>query len=109
MYGLKPDVFLAMLRHVLTFAGGFAVAKGIFSVTPEAMDQVIGAIITIVSLATAGFFHAASNGSIPTLSTTPSIKGDIETHTVISPAEPNAVPAKPTEAVTTVSPVIKAE
>jgi hypothetical protein len=107
MYGLNPDMFLAALRHILTFAGGFAVAKGIFSVTPEVMDQVIGAITTLVGVAMAGFFHAASNGKIPTISTTPSVLGDIETRTIISPGKPDAKPAIETEAVTTVSPVTK--
>lgn len=109
MYGLKPDVFLAMLRHVLTFAGGFAVAKGIFSVTPEAMDQIIGAVITIVGLATSGFFHATSNGSIPTLSTTPKVEGNIETRTIITPAKAATVDAvaEPAKVSTTVTSVDK--
>jgi|SRR5882762_3897123 len=103
MYGLTPDFFLSILRQVLTVAGTYLAAKGILSADMAA--QVGGAIVVIVSAGFSFAFHAASNGSIPTVSTTPAIQGNIETRTVITPAQP-ATPdaaAKPVVATTTVN------
>lgn len=71
MYGLQPDVAISILRHILTFIGGMVVARGWISADVAA--QLTGAVVTIVSLLYAAFFHAASNGSIVTQSTTPNI------------------------------------
>jgi len=39
---------LGLVRHVLTFGGGFLVAKGII---PEGMvDEVIGAVMTLIGI-----------------------------------------------------------
>lgn len=44
--GMNKDQVLGIVRHVLTFAGGFIVAKGWLS--EGAVPEVIGAVITIV-------------------------------------------------------------
>ncbi len=69
MYGLSNDIAISILRHILTFIGGLIIAKG--WVGADAMAQITGAIVSIVGVLYAAFFHATSNGAIATLSTTP--------------------------------------
>ena len=40
-----PQQYQGLIRHVLTFAGGFAIAKG--WVSEDQLPEVIGAIITL--------------------------------------------------------------
>ena len=40
------DKLKSTIRHVLTFAGGFVIAKG--WITPEVSDELIGGLITVV-------------------------------------------------------------
>lgn len=68
MYGLQPDVFLSILRHLLGALGAFMVAKG--WVSSDMAGQIAGSMVTLIAISFAGFFHATSNGTIQTLSTT---------------------------------------
>ena len=43
---MNKEKVLGIVRHILTFAGGFAVAKGI--VDAEYSEEIIGAVVTIV-------------------------------------------------------------
>lgn len=43
---MNKEKVLGIIRHILTFAGGFAVAKGI--VDAEYSQEIIGAIVTVV-------------------------------------------------------------
>jgi hypothetical protein len=81
MYGIKPDMLISMLRHVLTFIGGIIVARG--WIDAEIASQMVGAIITLVGLLFSAFFHAASNGTIHTESTTPNMHKQITQTTVV--------------------------
>lgn len=103
MYGLKPDFFLSILRHLLTAAGTFVVTKGWISADMSA--QLIGALITIASVAFATFFHATSNGSISTVSTTSNAVPNVQTNTVVTAAVPETATsaAQPATATTTVT------
>ena len=67
MFGLSTDLMMSLLRHLLTFVGGLIVAKGWMGA--DVMAQLSGAIVTIAGALFASFFHAQSNGSIPTIST----------------------------------------
>ncbi len=73
MFGFSTDVMMSILRHLLSMVGGIIIAKG--WLTADAMSQLTGAIVTIVPVIFAGFFHAQSNGSISTLSTTSNMTG----------------------------------
>lgn len=104
MYGLQPDVFLSILRHVLTAVGAFMVAKGWISA--DMSGQFAGAMVSIISIAFAGFFHASSNGTIQTLSTSSNASPNIETRTLYTARQPAtateaAVPAHMDSTVTT--------
>lgn len=81
MYGIYSDLLISALRHVLMFIGGLLVYKGY--VSADAMGLITGAIVSAVSAGFATFFHATSNGTIPTISTTsnalPSIR-DVPTN-----------------------------
>ena len=46
---MNKDTILGVIRHVLTFAGGYFVAKGMFD--QAMLDTVVPAIITIVGVA----------------------------------------------------------
>lgn len=52
-----PQQYQGVLRHILTFAGGYVVAKGI--ITEEQLPEVIGAVITIGGLAWSWFSKKA--------------------------------------------------
>lgn len=88
MYGTLPDTLIALLRHLLTFIAGIVVARGWISADMAA--QLVGALIGLIGLAFSAFFHAGSNGTIPTQSTTPSMAKQIEDKTItqIAPAVP---------------------
>ncbi len=88
MYGTLPDTLIALLRHLLTFIAGIVVARGWISADMAA--QLVGALIGLIGIAFSAFFHAGSNGTIPTQSTTPSMAKQIEdkTTTQIAPAVP---------------------
>jgi hypothetical protein len=58
-----------MLRWILTIAGTWVVAKGWISA--DTSNIIMGGVVTIVSQLFSAYFHMASNGSIPTLSTKP--------------------------------------
>jgi hypothetical protein len=73
MFGMSTDVMMSLLRHLLTFVGGLIVAKGWMSA--DVMAQLSGALVTIAGALFASFFHAQSNGIIPTLSTTSNMIG----------------------------------
>lgn len=68
MYGVTPDMFLSVLRQILTIAGTFLAAKGWIS--SDVAAQAAGAIVVLVSTGFSMFFHSASNGVIPTVSVT---------------------------------------
>jgi len=69
MFGFTNDAIISILRHMLTFLGGWVVAKGWLSA--DVANQLIGAIVTIVGILFGQFFHAQSNGAIKTKSVTP--------------------------------------
>ena len=86
MYGLQPDMFLSLLRHILGMAGAFLVAKGWISA--DISGQLVGSLVSIIAVAFAGFFHASSNGSIQTLSTTSNASpNSVETRTLYVPRQ----------------------
>lgn len=89
MYGTLPDTLIALLRHLLTFIAGIVVARGWISADMAA--QLVGALIGLIGVAFSAFFHAGSNGTIPTQSTTPSMAKQIEDKTITQTAP--AVPA----------------
>lgn len=67
MYGFQADSLVSLLRHLLTFIAGLVVSKG--WITADVAAQLVGALIALISVLYAAFFHAASNGTVPTLST----------------------------------------
>lgn len=69
MFGFTPDAIISLLRHVLTFVAGIIVAKG--WITADMAAQLVGGVIAVVGVLFAAFFHASSNGTVPTISTTP--------------------------------------
>lgn len=71
MYGTLPDLLIAVLRHMLTFIAGIIVARGWISA--EIATQLVGSLIGLIGVAFSAFFHAGSNGTIPTHSTTPNM------------------------------------
>ncbi len=46
---MNRDAILGVVRHVLTFAGGFAVAKG--KIDAPGLEMAVGAVITLVGVA----------------------------------------------------------
>lgn len=72
MYGITPDIAVSILRHILTFIAGIIVARG--WIGAEYATQLVGAIIGLVSVLFSAFFHAASNGVVPPVSTTSNMK-----------------------------------
>lgn len=96
MYGIKSDVFISVLRHILTFAGGFVVAKGWISADQSA--ELVGSLISIIGIAFAVFFHASSNGTIETISTTSNAVSGVEqkTTTTVTGVAPDMAAAKAT-------------
>jgi hypothetical protein len=103
MYGIKTDFLLSVLRHILTAAGTFVVAKGWISA--DMSGQLVGAIITIASVAFALTFHGTSNGAIDTVSTTSNAIPNVQTRTTVTAATPETLTAaaQPATAVTTVT------
>lgn len=79
MYGLTPDVIVSILRHVLTFVAGIIVTRG--WIDAELATQLVGSIIGLVGVLFAAFFHAASNGTVPAVSTTSNMQQKVETTT----------------------------
>lgn len=69
MYGATPDIVISMLRHLLMLIAGLIVHRG--WVDADIAAQLVGAIVALVSVLFSAFFHAASNGTIQTISTTP--------------------------------------
>ncbi len=47
-YNIKKATALSLLRHAMTFIGGFAVAKGI--IATEELEAITGAILTIFAV-----------------------------------------------------------
>jgi hypothetical protein len=45
---MNKDSILGFIRHLLTFGGGFLVAKDL--IPADALDQVVAALITIVGV-----------------------------------------------------------
>jgi len=45
---MNKETILGFVRHVLTFGGGFAVAKGL--IDPEMLTEAVGAIVTMVGI-----------------------------------------------------------
>ena len=45
---MSKDVVLGQIRHLLTFVGGFALARGL--VDEAALQEAIGAVLTIVGV-----------------------------------------------------------
>ena len=68
MFGLPTDIMMSILRHFLSIIGGIIIAKG--WLTADVMGQLTGGIVAVVPVLFAAFFHAQSNGAIPTISTT---------------------------------------
>ncbi len=89
MYGLSADAIISVLRHLLTFIGGIIVARG--WIDAETATQIVGGMITVIGGLLAIFFHAASNGTIPTLSTESNMKQVTQT-TTTEVAKTNEVP-----------------
>lgn len=110
MYGIKSDLFLSILRHILTILGAIVVTKG--WITSDESGQVAGALVTIISIAFAAFFHSTSNGTIETVSTTSNATAGVErkTTTTVTGVTPEIASAVTKEAakdgVVTVTPVI---
>jgi hypothetical protein len=75
MFGAMPDILVSLLRHILTFVGGFIVAKGWISA--DMSGELQGAIVSIIGILYAMFFHASSNGAIPILSATPNASNQV--------------------------------
>ena len=69
MYGPTADIVISLLRHLLMLIAGLAVHRG--WIEADVSTQLVGAIIALVSVLLSAFFHAASNGTIQTLSTKP--------------------------------------
>jgi hypothetical protein len=59
MFGLKIDIVLSMLRHVLTTLGGALITAGYIS--SGNLEAAIGALVTIVGLAYAIAHHTLAN------------------------------------------------
>lgn len=91
MYGSLPDLLISLLRHILTFLGGIIVARG--WVDAETATQLVGALITLVGILFSAFFHAASNGTVPTMSVTPNMGNMIENKTTTIKTE-SIIPQK---------------
>ena len=45
---MNPETILGVIRHILTFLGGFAIAKGYISA--DTLPGLVGAVITIVGV-----------------------------------------------------------
>ena len=69
MYGAQPDIIISILRHLLMLIAGLIVHRG--WIEADIAAQLVGAIIALVSILFSAFFHAASNGTIETISTKP--------------------------------------
>lgn len=86
----------SILRHVLTFGGGFIVAKGWISA--EALPGVVGAIITIGGIIW-GMFNkteaaiVASAAALPgtVVVTTPALAAAVPSNDAVSSANPAAI------------------
>lgn len=107
MYGFTNDIFISILRQVLTALGAFIVAKGYIGA--DQLSAVVGAIIVLVSTGFSVFFHASSNGAIATISTTSNASPNVETRTVMRSATGatetrEAEPARVTTMVTSTNP-----
>jgi hypothetical protein len=61
----------SILRHILTFGGGFAVAKG--WVSAETMTGIVGAIITIGGVVW-GLFNKTSNAIVASAAALPEVQ-----------------------------------
>lgn len=93
MYGTLPDLLISLLRHMLTFVAGIIVARG--WVDAETATQLVGALIGLIGLAFSAFFHAGSNGTMPTISTHPAMSEQTQNTTTVTksiqpvPTDPN--------------------
>lgn len=101
MYGFNSDLFLSILRQVLTVLGTFVAAKG--WIGADSVNEVVGAVVILASAGFSAFFHASSNGVIQTLSTTSNAAPNVETRTVVTPATTNS-PASTQTTVTATKP-----
>lgn len=61
MFGIKTDMFMSLLRHLLTTFGGVLVSSGYIS--QNNLEAGIGAIIVLVGLGFAGINHTLANSS----------------------------------------------
>jgi hypothetical protein len=50
---VNSAVITGLVRHVLTFGGGYLVAKGVLD--NEAMNDAVGAVVTLVGIAWSAF------------------------------------------------------
>lgn len=85
MYGITPDIAVSILRHILTFIAGIIVARG--WIGAEVATQLVGGIIGLVGVLFAAFFHSASNGVVPPISTTSNMQQKTVTETTTNTAE----------------------
>jgi hypothetical protein len=46
---MNKEKVLGIVRHILTFAGGFVVAKGL--VEGQQIEEIVGAVVTIIGAA----------------------------------------------------------
>jgi hypothetical protein len=46
---MNKEKVLGIVRHILTFAGGYVVAKGLFN--GEQIEEIVGAVVTIIGAA----------------------------------------------------------
>ena len=75
----------SILRHVLTFGGGFIVAKGWVSET--VMLQIVGAVITVGG-AVWGFFNKTDNAIVASAAALPAVQS-----IKLEPSAPTAMAA----------------
>lgn len=87
MYGTIADSLLSLLRNCLMLIAGIIVAKGWIS--GEEATQLVGALVGLISVLFSIFFHAASNGTVQTLSTTPNMLKHIDAQLEVPKAEPS--------------------
>ena len=50
---MNKEMIIGLLRHVLTFGGGYLIAKGVFD--QAALDAVVPAILTLIGVAWSAF------------------------------------------------------
>lgn len=80
MYGTLPDLLVALLRHALTFIAGIIVTRG--WVDAETATQLVGGLVGVIGILFSAFFHAGSNGTIPTQSVAPNMSKQVDSKTV---------------------------